>query len=67
MSYWGQFQALNDAMDEAEEARRAFERQSNRLAGTLARMGLRYVTHADALRDLKRELRGFDITTGKWK
>lgn len=57
--------AINGALSEAREVRRAVDRHSDSMAGLLVGH-LRQVS-SETLKDLKRELREFNINTGRWK
>ena len=60
------FDEIERAKRQADELNRALDRQATSLAGLL-KGRLRHVDWKDDLRALKRELRDFDMTTGKWK
>lgn len=60
------FDEMRAAMNEAEERIRAADSVSTQMAQML-RGRLRKVKYPHLLRDLKRELRDFDMTTGRWK
>ena len=59
------FDDFSAAVDDAERTLRFADRLVTKLAGTL-RGRLRLVP-SFILRDLKRELRGFNMITGAWK
>jgi hypothetical protein len=61
-----QFDAIRYAVQEARDQLRAVDEQAANMAGLLVGR-LRRVGREDYLRELKRELRDFDMTTGKWK
>lgn len=60
------FDEIRWAVQAAREQLAAVDAQTGKMAGLLVGR-LRHVDAPEALRDLKRELRDFDMTTGKWK
>lgn len=63
MNAWDTMRA---AVNEAETTLRAADRYADELAAMLAPR-IRHARDVDDLRTLKRALRDFDMTTGKWK
>ncbi|MGE0769878.1 MAG: hypothetical protein AB7L90_25850 [Hyphomicrobiaceae bacterium] len=60
------WELMRRALADADNTIRAANRMSTECAKVHSGR-LRHVKDADVLRDLKRELRDFDMTTGKWK
>jgi hypothetical protein len=60
------FDEIRWAVQAAREQLKAVDQQAGKMAGLLVGR-LHHVETTEYLRDLKRELRDFDMTTGKWK
>jgi hypothetical protein len=59
------FDTMRSALQEAKQVQEAADTNATQLAWMLDGR-LRRVNSAEALRRLKRELRSFDMTTGRW-
>ena len=59
------FDNMREALSNAKDVQRAADANSTAMAQMLVGR-LRHVDSVSVLRALKRELRNFDMTTGKW-
>lgn len=60
------FDGMRDALDIARDVQRAADENASAMARMLIGR-LQHVNRIDTLRALKKELRDFDMVTGKWR